>query len=76
MAEFISAYTDDETNTVVTVSKDFADGAGLQTLKNDEPLDSRGRPRAPREGNRTSVKATAKNTTGGDAASKPEEASK
>lgn len=75
MPEFVSAYTDDETNTVVTVSKAFAEGAGLTTLKSDPPLDSTGRPRGPREGNRKSATA-AKSTTGGSAASKSEETSK
>lgn len=73
MPEFVSAYQGDDSNVVVTVSRDFAEGAGLTTLKSDPPLDG-GRPRGPREGNRKS--APAATTTGGSAASKSEETSK
>lgn len=76
MPEFVSVYQGDEGNTIVTVSRAFAEARGLKVLKSDEPLDSRGRPRGPREGNRTSATTAAKSTTGGSAASKPEEASK
>lgn len=75
---FVSAYSDDNSNTVVTVSEAHAKASGLTVLKSDPPLDKRGRPRGPREGNRTSVKKAAEpTTTGGTTASKkPEEASK
>lgn len=77
MPEYVSAYTDDESNTVVTVTKGYAEARGLKTLKSDDPLDRRGRPRGPREGNRTSATTAAKSTTtGGSPASKPEEGSK
>lgn len=76
MPEFVSAYQDDASNTVVTVNKALAESLGLKTLKSDPPLDRSGRPRGPREGNRTSVKKAAESSNGGEAASKPEEASK
>lgn len=80
MPEFVSAYQGDEGNTVVSVTKEYAEAAGLKTLK-QPATDRRGRPLAPREGNRTSATTTtstaaAKTTNGGEAASKPEEASK
>lgn len=76
MPEFVSAYADDESNAVVTVSKAFAEGAGLKTLK-ESATDRHGRPLPHREGNRTSATTAAKNTpTGGASASKPEEGTK
>lgn len=76
MPEYVSAYTDDESNTLVTVTKEYAEARGLKTLKSDAPLDRLGRQRGPREGNRTSANPAAKSTTGGSPASKPEEGSK
>lgn len=76
MTTFVSAYQGEESNTVVSVPEAFAEGAGLKTLK-EPATDRRGNPLPPREGHRTSVKPTANTTTtGGKAASKPEEASK
>lgn len=78
MPPLVSAYTDDGTNVVVSVSAAFAKSRDLKTLKSDDPVDRLGRPRGPREGNRTSVTptVTAKTTNGGSPASKPEEGSK
>lgn len=73
---FVSAYTGPDGNTVVSVSEAFAKSRGLTTLKSDEPLDAHGRPRSPREGNRTKtsdapkVSASTTPTSGGQSASK------
>jgi hypothetical protein len=75
MTKFVSAYSDDASNTVVSVSEAFAKSAGLKTLK-EPATDKRGRPLPPREGHRTSATTAANTTNGGKAASKPEEASK
>lgn len=73
---FVRAYSDDEGNTLVTVSEEFAASANLHTVK-DAPTDAAGRPLPPSEGyRRTSDAKSAKNTTGGAAASTAEEASK
>lgn len=61
MPEFVSAYQGDEGNTVVTVTKEFAESAGLTVLKQD-PLDVNGRPLGPREGNRSGSAPPAKKT--------------
>lgn len=72
--EYVSAYSGDDSNTIVTVSAAHAKASGLTVLKSDPPLDRNGRPRGPREGNRTSVtKAADTTTTGGKAASKKAE---
>lgn len=78
MSEFVSAYTDDASNTVVSVSEAFAKAQGLKTLKSDPAVDRVGRVRGPREGNRTSVAspASATTTNGGSAASQSKEDSK
>ena len=74
---YVSAYSGDDSNTLVTVSEAHAKASGLTVLKSDPPLDKAGRPRGPRPGNRTSAKKAADNTNpGGASASKPEEASK
>lgn len=75
MPEFVSAYSDDTGNTVVSVSTEFAESAGLHTLK-ESAVDRRGRPLPPREGHRTSASTAASTPTGGKSASKPEEGSK
>lgn len=75
MSDFVRAYSSDDGNTLVTVSAEFAESAGLHTVK-DEPTDPHGRPLPPGEGYRTTAKKAAETTTGGSAASKPEEASK
>lgn len=76
MPEFVSAYTGDDGNTVVSVTREFAESTGLKTLK-DPAVDRLGRPLGPREGNRTSAKKAASTTTtsGGASASQPEEGS-
>ena len=77
MPEFVSAYADDDGNTVVSVPAGFAKAAGLHTLK-EPATDANGRPLGPREGHRTSATKAAdpsKHSKGGSAASKPEEAS-
>lgn len=71
---FVSAYLDDDSNVVVSVSADFAKSAGLKTLK-EPALGRNGLPLRPREGNRTSAKKAANTPTGGQSASKPEEGS-
>lgn len=77
MTEFVSAYSDDTGNTIVSVSADHAKGAGLTVLKSEPALDRAGLPLPPREGNRTTAKKAASTTPiGGSAASKPEEATK
>lgn len=78
MTTFVRAYSDESGNTLVTVSEEFAESAGLHTVK-DAPTDAAGRPLPPSEGYRkSSAKKAAKNTTtdGGAAASNAEEASK
>lgn len=77
MPKYVSAYSDDSSNTVVTVSEGFAKARNLTTLKSDPPTDANGRPRGPREGNRNtkttatkSAAASTTSTTGGKAASK------
>jgi hypothetical protein len=76
MAEFVRAYTGDEGNTLVSVSVDLAESAGLHTVK-DAAVDVRGNPLPPGPGYRTSAKkAASKDTGGASAASTPEEASK
>lgn len=77
MTEFVRAYTGDGGNTLVTVSKAFAENAGLHTVK-DDPTDVHGRPLPPAEGYRrkTSAKSAGDASTndGGSSASTPEEA--
>ena len=80
MTEFVRAYTDDSGNTLVTVSKAFAENAGLHTVK-DTPTDVHGRPLPAAEGYRRSkssgASASEKQETspgGGNAASSNEEA--
>lgn len=78
MSEFVRAYSSDDGNTLVTVSKEFAENAGLHTVK-DDPTDLHGRPLPPSEGYRkTSATTAAKSTTtsGGTAASNAEEATR
>ena len=74
MPNLVSAYSGDDGNTVVTVSEGFAKARNLTTLKSDPATDVNGRPRGPREGNRTSAKTTAASTTtsGGATASNKE----
>lgn len=77
MTDFVRAYTGDEGNTLVSVSTDLAESAGLHTVK-DAAVDVRGNPLPPSEGYRktSAARATNKNTGGDSAASTPEEASK
>lgn len=76
MTEFVRAYTGDESNTLVSVSVDLAESAGLHTVK-DAAVDERGNPLPPSEGYRTSAKKAASKSSGSaSAASTPEEASK
>lgn len=78
MPEFVRAYTGDDSNILVTVSKEFAKNVGLHTVK-DLPVDSAGRPLPPSEGYRkTSATTAAKKdtTSGGAAASNAEEATR
>lgn len=74
MPDFVRAYTGDEGNTLVSVSTDLAEGAGLHTVK-DAAVDDRGNPLPPSEGYRTSAKTATSKKSGGSTASTPEEAS-
>lgn len=72
MSEFVSAYQGEKGDTVVTVSVAFAKANGLTVVKDDEPLDRRGRPRGPRRVSRASAagKAATKKTTAKKTAAK------
>ena len=49
MPEFVSVLQGDKSKTVVTVTKEFAVGLGLDVLESEPAVDAAGRPLGPRQ---------------------------
>lgn len=75
MPKFVSIHANGNKGPVVTVTEAFAESIGAKVLKSEPAVDPRtGRPLPAREAGEYAEKNTT--TSGGRAASKPEEASK